>query len=81
MMGRMMLYGTAGGGMAGASQTIGILRHELDVAMAPSGCKHISELDRRPVEMPHHSDSKLSSLLPAGSAPTPVWSNRPRAVS
>ncbi|MCA6120177.1 alpha-hydroxy-acid oxidizing protein [Bradyrhizobium sp. WSM 1738] len=52
MIGRSPLYGTAVGGMSGAKQMIGILRRELDIAMALSGCKDITELDRSLLEMP-----------------------------
>ncbi|OWK25621.1 hypothetical protein AJ87_08340 [Rhizobium yanglingense] len=52
MVGRSLLYGTAVGGAAGASQMIGILRQELDIAMALTGCQDIRELDRSVLEMP-----------------------------
>ncbi|WP_439360406.1 alpha-hydroxy acid oxidase [Bradyrhizobium sp. DASA03007] len=64
MLGRTLLYGTAVGGMAGASQMIGILRRELDVAMAQTGCKTIGELDRSLLEMPeprHHCSASIGS--------------------
>lgn len=47
MVGRMLLYGTAVGGMSGADRTIGMLRSEIDSAMAMSGCKDIRNADRR----------------------------------
>ncbi|MCA6113054.1 alpha-hydroxy acid oxidase [Bradyrhizobium cenepequi] len=52
MLGRSLLYGTAVGGMSGASRMIGILRRELDTAMAQSGCKDIRELDRTLLQLP-----------------------------
>ncbi|SDZ97291.1 alpha-hydroxy acid oxidase [Variovorax sp. YR216] len=45
MVGRVLLYGTAVGGMSGASQTIGMLRSEIDSALAMSGCKDIRNVD------------------------------------
>ncbi|MEJ8813365.1 alpha-hydroxy acid oxidase [Variovorax ureilyticus] len=47
MIGRMLLYGTAVGGMSGAGRTIGMLRSEIDSALAMSGCKDIRNADRR----------------------------------
>ncbi|WP_074070864.1 alpha-hydroxy acid oxidase [Rhizobium gallicum] len=52
MVGRGPLYGTAIGGMPGASQMIGVLRRELDIAMALTGCEDIRELNRSLLEMP-----------------------------
>lgn len=46
MLGRMPLYGTAVGGMSGASQAIRILRRELDIAMKLSGCRDFHQMDR-----------------------------------
>ncbi|WOH52469.1 alpha-hydroxy acid oxidase [Bradyrhizobium sp. sBnM-33] len=52
MIGRSLLYGTTVGGMSGATRMIGLLRRELDIAMALSGCKDVHELDRSLLEMP-----------------------------
>lgn len=52
MLGRVLLYGTAVGGMSGASHTIGILRRELEVAMGMSGCRDLCQVDRNLIEMP-----------------------------
>lgn len=52
MLGRILLYGTAVGGMSGASHTIGILRRELKVAMGMSGCRDLCQMDRSLLEMP-----------------------------
>lgn len=57
MLGRMPLYGTAAGGMSGASQTIQILRRELDIAMKLSGCRNVREVDRSVLDMPGLSRS------------------------
>ncbi|MCK1731686.1 alpha-hydroxy acid oxidase [Bradyrhizobium sp. 142] len=51
MVGRMPLYGTAVGGMSGASQTIQILRRELDIAMKLSGCENVHQADRSLLDM------------------------------
>ncbi|XSC42583.1 alpha-hydroxy acid oxidase [Bradyrhizobium sp. RDT10] len=72
MVGRMMLYGTAVGGMSGASQTIGILRRELDIAMAMSGCSDIRKLNRSLLEMPGQPDSRLARMQPAVLAATAI---------
>ncbi len=45
MVGRVLLYGTAVGGMAGASQAIAMLRDEIDRALAMSGGKDIRSVD------------------------------------
>lgn len=45
MVGRVLLYGTAVGGMAGASHAIGMLRGEIDGALAMSGCRDIRDVD------------------------------------
>lgn len=52
MIGRGLLYGTAVGGMTGASRMIEILRRELDTTMAMTGCTHIRDLNRDYLEMP-----------------------------
>lgn len=69
MVGRMMLYGTAVGGMVGASRAIGILRQELDTAMAMCGCDDILKLNRSLLEMPGQSDrAMMQSVVPAATA-------------
>ena len=45
MVGRMLLYGTAVGGMAGADRAIEMLRSELDTSQAMSGCRDIRNAD------------------------------------
>ena len=45
MVGRMLLYATAVGGMSGASHAIDILRSEIDSSLAMSGCKDIRNVD------------------------------------
>ncbi|MCP3380305.1 alpha-hydroxy-acid oxidizing protein [Bradyrhizobium sp. CCGUVB4N] len=54
MLGRILLYGTAVGGMSGASQTIRILQRELEGAMGMSGCRDLRQVDRSLIEMPGH---------------------------
>lgn len=72
MVGRILLYGTAVGGMAGATRTIEILRRELDTAMGMSGCKDIRKLDRSLIEMPSKSDGRLAGMQSAVNAPPPI---------
>ncbi len=57
-VGRATLYGTAAGGQAGAARALEILRYELDVAMANTGCVSIGSITgailaphRHPTEM------------------------------
>jgi isopentenyl diphosphate isomerase/L-lactate dehydrogenase-like FMN-dependent dehydrogenase len=45
MIGRMLLYATAVGGMSGASHAIEILRSEIDSSLAMSGCQDIRNVD------------------------------------
>ena len=47
MVGRMLLYATAVGGMSGAGHAIDILRSEIDSSLAMSGCKDIRNVDGR----------------------------------
>lgn len=65
MLGRILLYGTAVGGMTGASQTIGILKHELDIAMGMSGCRDLRQVDGSLLEIPRQADSRLARLQSA----------------
>lgn len=45
MIGRATLYGTAAGGMAGASKALGILGEEFERSMGYVGCRNVKELD------------------------------------
>ncbi len=47
MLGRAPLYGLCAAGNAGVAKAIEIIRKELDVTMALTGVKRISEIDRR----------------------------------
>nr|WP_249805695.1 alpha-hydroxy acid oxidase [Bradyrhizobium sp. 76] len=51
MIGRGLLYGTAVGGMSGATRMIEILRRELDTVMAMTGCIHSRDLNRDYLEI------------------------------
>lgn len=44
LVGRPVLWGLAAGGQAGVSEVLGILRHELDVAMAIAGCRSVDDI-------------------------------------
>ena len=44
LIGSVALYGVAGGGAAGASRIIEILRHELDTVMALLGAASIEDI-------------------------------------
>jgi 4-hydroxymandelate oxidase len=46
LLGRPVLWGLAVGGAAGVSTVLGILRRELDLAMALCGCASIAAVDR-----------------------------------
>jgi len=46
LVGRPVLWGLAVGGEAGARRVLELLRNELDVAMALSGCRTVNEIDR-----------------------------------
>jgi 4-hydroxymandelate oxidase len=46
LVGRPVLWGLAVDGEAGARRVLELLRNELDVAMALSGCRTIAEIDR-----------------------------------
>lgn len=70
MVGRGLLYGTAVGGMSGASRFIEILRGELDTAMAMTGCKHLQELDRSVVELPACESCGGNELVEPEQSPT-----------
>ncbi|WP_439397342.1 alpha-hydroxy acid oxidase [Bradyrhizobium sp. PMVTL-01] len=59
MVGRILLYGTAVGGMSGASRMIWILRRELDTAMAMSGCNDLRKLTRSLLERPSQSERPI----------------------
>lgn len=47
LIGRPQLHGLAVGGPAGVAHMIGILRAELEVAMALTGCASLTDIDRR----------------------------------
>jgi isopentenyl diphosphate isomerase/L-lactate dehydrogenase-like FMN-dependent dehydrogenase len=44
LTGRATLYGTAVGGMAGASKAVGIIQTEMDKTMAYTGCNRVDEI-------------------------------------
>ncbi len=46
LVGRPVLWGLAVGGEAGARRVLELLRRELDIAMALSGCRTVGEIDR-----------------------------------
>jgi len=46
MIGRPYVHGLAVNGAAGVDAVIGILRHELEMAMALSGCANVAAIDR-----------------------------------
>lgn len=46
LVGRPIFYGLSSGGADGVERMIGILRHELELAMALSGRASIAEIDR-----------------------------------
>ena len=46
LLGRPVLWGLAVAGEAGARRVLELLRNELDVAMALSGCRTVGEIDR-----------------------------------
>jgi 4-hydroxymandelate oxidase len=46
LIGRPVLWGLAAGGSAGVERVFGMLREELDVAMALCGCRDIGEITR-----------------------------------
>lgn len=54
LLGRPILWGLAVGGEAGVSDVIELLRNELDIAMALSGCAKLQDIDSSLVCKPHH---------------------------
>lgn len=46
-VGRATLYGVAAGGLAGATKAIEILREEIDLVMAQTGCRTLADLEGR----------------------------------
>lgn len=46
LVGRPVLWGLASGGQAGVEKALSILREELDLAMALTGCRNLSEVNR-----------------------------------
>src|SRR3546814_10753220 len=72
LLGRAYLYGLAAGGRAGVEHAVGIIRGELDSAMAFTGCKTIGDIDRgvlvptakvRPAFRSEERTSELQSLM------------------
>ncbi|WP_204368555.1 alpha-hydroxy-acid oxidizing protein [Neosynechococcus sphagnicola] len=45
LLGRPILWGLAVGGSAGVERVLGLLRQELDLAMALSGCPCLADID------------------------------------
>jgi isopentenyl diphosphate isomerase/L-lactate dehydrogenase-like FMN-dependent dehydrogenase len=52
LLGRPMLWGLAADGEAGARRVLDLLRAELDLAMALSGCPTLKDIDRSLVRLP-----------------------------
>jgi 4-hydroxymandelate oxidase len=46
LVGRPVLWGLAAGGQQGVEKALGLLREELDLAMALSGCRNLKEINR-----------------------------------
>jgi L-lactate dehydrogenase (cytochrome) len=46
MIGRAFLYGLGAAGEAGVAKVIDIIRKELDITMALTGTRRVSEIDR-----------------------------------
>ena len=46
LIGKAHLYGLAAGGQAGVARALGIIRDELSVSMALTGCRDISDINR-----------------------------------
>lgn len=57
MIGRAFLYGLAAGGLAGVEKAVDLLKRELDVAMALTGCKTIADIDRNVILSPQSAKS------------------------
>ena len=49
LSGRAYIYGLGAGGQAGVARAIEIIRNELDVTMALTGCKNVGEIDRQKI--------------------------------
>jgi L-lactate dehydrogenase (cytochrome) len=49
LTGRAYVYGLGAGGQAGVARAIEIIRNELDVTMALTGIKNVSQIDRRTI--------------------------------
>ncbi|HPG89513.1 MAG TPA: alpha-hydroxy-acid oxidizing protein, partial [Hyphomicrobium sp.] len=47
LLGRATLYGLGAAGEAGVSKALDIIRKELDVTMALTGVKRVTDIDRR----------------------------------
>jgi L-lactate dehydrogenase (cytochrome) len=52
LVGKSFLYGLAAGGRRGVTRMLEILRAELDVSMALTGCTDVRALDRRALRLP-----------------------------
>lgn len=59
LLGRPVLYGLALGGQRGVERVLGILRSELELAMALAGCPTLKDINSRLVLMPQQGCSKL----------------------
>ena len=47
LIGRAFLYGLGAGGQQGVRACIDVIRKELDVTMALTGCSRVDQIDRR----------------------------------
>jgi L-lactate dehydrogenase (cytochrome) len=47
LIGRAFLYGLGAGGKAGVTTAIEVIRKELDISMALTGCTDVANVDRR----------------------------------
>ncbi len=59
LLGRPVLWGLASAGEAGVQHVIELLRDELDLAMALSGCAKLKDIDRSLVQRMHFCDREL----------------------
>ncbi|NEO63614.1 MAG: alpha-hydroxy-acid oxidizing protein, partial [Moorea sp. SIO4G2] len=53
LVGRPVLWGLAVAGVAGVRHVLQLLRDELDIAMALSGCTKVKDIDRSLVKIKH----------------------------
>ena len=54
LVGRPILWALAAGGESGVSQCLTMLKQELDLAMALSGCATLAEINQDLLKLPHH---------------------------